>query len=57
MFVRLYNLAGKEGNKELFDFCTQILEVYEKNKINCHIEWKRKELQKQLFIDRIEKES
>jgi len=49
MFVRLYELAGKEGNKELFDFCTQILEVYEKNKINCHIEWKRQELQKRLI--------
>jgi hypothetical protein len=41
MFIRLYELAKKEGNKELLDFATQILEVYEKNTINCHIIWKK----------------
>lgn len=41
MFIRLYELAKKEGNKELLDFCTQILEVYEKNNINGHIVWKK----------------
>ncbi len=41
MFIRLYELAKKEGNKELLDFATQILEVYEKNTINCHIVWKK----------------
>jgi len=41
MFIRLYDLAKKENNKELLKFCTQILEVYEKNNINGHIVWKR----------------
>jgi hypothetical protein len=41
MFIRLYELAKEENNLELLNFCTQILEVYEKNDINCHIEWKR----------------
>ena len=41
MFIRLYNLAKKEGNKELLDFCTQILEVFEKNNINGHIIWEK----------------
>lgn len=41
MFIRLYELSKKEGNKELLDFCTQILEVYEKNNINGHIVWKK----------------
>lgn len=41
MFIRLYELAKKEGNKGLLDFATQILEVYEKNTINCHIVWKK----------------
>lgn len=41
MFIRLYELAKKEGYKELLDFCIQILEVYEKNNINGHIKWKR----------------
>jgi len=41
MFIRLYNLAKIENNKELLDFCTQILEVFEENKVNGHIEWKR----------------
>ncbi len=41
MFIRLYDLAKKEGNKELAKFCTQILEVYEKNHINDHIEWEK----------------
>jgi len=41
MFMRLYEYAKKEGNKELMSFCGQILEVYEKNKINCHIKWKK----------------
>ncbi|MBI4725905.1 HNH endonuclease [candidate division TA06 bacterium] len=41
MFIRLYEVAKHEGNKALLDFCTQILDVYEKNNINCHIKWER----------------
>lgn len=41
MFIRLYELAKKENNKELLDFARQILEVYEKNNINCHIKWEK----------------
>ncbi|MCL6495896.1 MAG: HNH endonuclease [Ignavibacterium sp.] len=41
MFIRLYELAKAEGNQELIKFCAQILEVYEKNKINSHIVWKK----------------
>lgn len=39
MFIRLYELAKKENNKELLKFCTEILEIYEKNNINGHIVW------------------
>lgn len=38
MYIRLYELAKKEKNKELIKFCSEILEVYEKNNINGHIE-------------------
>ena len=41
MFIRLYELAKKEGNKELLDFCTKILEVFEENNVNGHIIWKK----------------
>lgn len=41
MYIRLYELAKKEKNKELIKFCSEILEVYEKNNINGHIEWKK----------------
>ena len=41
MFIRLYELAKKEGNQTLFNFCKDILEMYEKYNINCHIVWKR----------------
>lgn len=41
MFIQLYNLAKKEGNNKLINFCVQILEVYETNDINGHIVWKR----------------
>lgn len=40
-FIRLYELAKAEDNKELIKFCSEILEVFEKNKINSHIEWKK----------------
>lgn len=41
MFIRLYELAKKEKNKELQNFCAEVLEAYEKYNINGHIEWKR----------------
>lgn len=41
LFIRLYELAKKENNKPLLKFCIEILEVFEKNDINGHIEWKR----------------
>jgi hypothetical protein len=41
MFIRLYELAKKERNKELQDFCADILQTYEDHNINGHIEWKR----------------
>jgi len=41
MFIRLYELAKVRDDKELMNFCAEILEVFEKNGINGHIEWKR----------------
>lgn len=41
MFIRLYELAKNEENKELVHFCTEVLEIYEKTNINCHIVWKK----------------
>lgn len=40
-FIRLYEAAKKNNDKAMQDFCAQILEVYEKNGVNGHIEWKR----------------
>ncbi len=39
MFIRLYELAKKEGNEELLKFCTDVLEMYERHNINSHIVW------------------
>lgn len=41
MFIRLYELAKYEKNKELKDFCVAVLEDYEKHHINCHIIWEK----------------
>lgn len=41
MFIRLYDLAKAEKNKELMKFCADVLETYEKHDINGHIEWKK----------------
>ncbi len=41
MFIRLYELAKKEKNKALQDFCTDVLQVYENHDINGHIIWKK----------------
>ncbi|MFH1152099.1 MAG: HNH endonuclease [Nanoarchaeota archaeon] len=40
MFIRLYELAKKEGNNELMKFCEDILRTYERYNINGHIVWK-----------------
>lgn len=40
-FIRLYEAAKANGDKELQKFCAQILEVYEKNGVNGHIVWKK----------------
>lgn len=39
MFIRLYELSKKKGDKELKDFCVDILNVYKKHDINSHIKW------------------
>jgi hypothetical protein len=41
MFIRLYELAKVQGYETLQKFCAEILEVFEKNNINGHIEWKK----------------
>lgn len=40
-FIRLYEAAKANNDKQLQDFCSQILEVYEKNKVNGHIVWEK----------------
>ncbi len=41
MFIRLYELAKAEGEQQLMDFCTAVLEVFEAYHINDHIKWER----------------
>lgn len=41
MFIRLYELAKKENNKEILKFCVKILQTYEDCGINGHIVWKK----------------
>lgn len=41
MFIRLYELAKASGDKKLVNFCTEILDVFERNDIDGHIEWVR----------------
>lgn len=41
MFIRLYELAKKEGNNNLKQFSASVLENYEKYDINGHIVWER----------------
>ncbi len=41
MFIRLYELAKSQNDKDLMKFCAEILEVFEKNGVNGHIEWVR----------------
>ncbi|TAG06931.1 MAG: HNH endonuclease [Cytophagia bacterium] len=41
MFLNLYELAKKEQNEEVKQFCEDLLKVFEKHNINGHIEWKK----------------
>ncbi len=41
MFIRLYELAKSENNKEVIYFCSDVLLVYEKYNINGHIIWNK----------------
>lgn len=41
MFIRLYELARSQDDEDLMKFCSEILEVFEKNGVNGHIEWVR----------------
>lgn len=41
IFIRLYELAKEEKAQKIVKFCSEILEVFEKNDINSHIEWKK----------------
>ena len=41
MFIRLYELAKKEGHQQLKKFCADVLETYEKYNLNDHIVWKK----------------
>lgn len=41
MFIRLYELARKIDDKETMQFCAEVLEVFEMNDVNGHIEWNR----------------
>ena len=43
MFIHLYELTKVKGEKELNEFATDILKVFEKHGINGHIEWKEKD--------------
>lgn len=40
MFIRLYELAKAEGDRETAEFCRYILEGFEEYKVNDHIDWK-----------------
>jgi hypothetical protein len=40
-FIRLYEAAKANNDKQLQDFCCQILDVYEKNQVNGHIVWEK----------------
>lgn len=41
MFIRLYELARKNNDENLKQFCEEILQVFEKHNINGHIEWNK----------------
>jgi hypothetical protein len=37
MFICLYELAKKENHEELIKFASEVLEIYDKHRINGHI--------------------
>ena len=39
IFIRLHELAKKEQNKKLEEFCEELLSVFDKHDVNGHIEW------------------
>lgn len=39
MFIRLLDVAKREGSNRLVDFCEDVLATYEKHGINSHILW------------------
>jgi predicted SnoaL-like aldol condensation-catalyzing enzyme len=39
MFIRLLQLAEKEGDQQMVAFCREVLRVYEKHGVNDHIHW------------------
>lgn len=41
LFINLYNLAKKENDEKLLQFCSEVLNVFEKFGMNGHIEWKK----------------
>ena len=41
MFIRFYELANERDEWEISHFCEDILEVYEKHKMDSHIRWNR----------------
>ncbi|MCL2228642.1 MAG: HNH endonuclease [Firmicutes bacterium] len=41
MFIRLYELSRSNGDTDTMQFCHEILEVFEKNDVNGHVEWKK----------------
>jgi 5-methylcytosine-specific restriction endonuclease McrA len=41
MFIHLYELSKAINDLQTQKFCEQILDVFEKNGVNGHIEWKR----------------
>lgn len=41
MFIRLYELAKSQNDEDMMKFCAEILEVFERNGVNGHIEWVR----------------
>lgn len=40
MFINLLNKAKKSNDRDIADFCEEILETYEKFGVNGHIKWK-----------------
>jgi Restriction endonuclease len=39
MFIRLLQLAEKEGDQKIVEFCREVLSVYERPGVNDHIRW------------------